>query len=388
MTAVGTGRLPRRADAAPAPRSPRVLLAPVTVTPTKPLSPSHLKGLLWTDVMYRATAHLGQVTYRCSQTALHLTEQTLGFWEYLDRVLGDTGYRDRSEQDIGELYVRYREEGRDVPAEALRPYAEAAERYGWVHPASRRVLELWTAHYARLGMHDPGLTLHQPPGFTLEEMLAWLDARGLCLDLRGSGGPVYLDPTRHGMPLRRLVSPDGRPNLLACALRDLLPLAASHDEVVLLHDTDLEPDYRLLARVLAHAGPQVRRVALGRVPIDGRVRTARQGDWRGRSAGDLLDALGTPPTPRGEALLRLAMRLYFIGSLGPGGRRSFQLEELRSRVGRAGRLLDAPPGDDDVAGFLARHREGLHVDPYRLTAGLLARHRPVPAGALVPAVYT
>lgn len=47
---------------------PRVLLAPITVTPSKPLTPSHLKGLLWTDVMYRATAQLAEVTYRYSPT--------------------------------------------------------------------------------------------------------------------------------------------------------------------------------------------------------------------------------------------------------------------------------------------------------------------------------
>jgi hypothetical protein len=58
----------------------RVLLAPVTVTPTKPLTPSHLKGLLWTDVMYRATAAVADVTYRYSHTTYNQTEQTLGFW--------------------------------------------------------------------------------------------------------------------------------------------------------------------------------------------------------------------------------------------------------------------------------------------------------------------
>lgn len=70
------------------PRSGRrkVLLAPVTVTPAKPLTPSHLKGLLWTDVMFRATAPLADVTYHYSPTAYHLTEQTLGFWEFLDRT--------------------------------------------------------------------------------------------------------------------------------------------------------------------------------------------------------------------------------------------------------------------------------------------------------------
>ncbi|MFK8910827.1 hypothetical protein, partial [Streptomyces sp. YS-3] len=269
---------------------PRVLLAPVTITPSKPLMPSHLKGLFWTDVMYRATACLADVDYRFSHTTYHLTEQTLAFWEFLDRTQGDTGYAELTEDDIGSLYVRHRAAKDPVPAAALRPYADAVEHHGWVHPAATRVLELWRGHYAGLGLHDPGLLDHQPPGLGLEEALEHLRARGLCLDHRGLGGPVYLDLTRHGLPLRQIVTADGRPNYLACALRELLPLAPHYDEVVFLYDRELDPDYQLLARVLGPLGPVVHRVTVGRVPVDGRIRSARSGGWRGVDANALLDA--------------------------------------------------------------------------------------------------
>ena len=265
-------------------KRPRLLLAPVTITPSKPLTPSHLKGLLWADVLYRATAHLADVDYRYSPTTYHPTEQTLGFWEYLDRTLGEADYRGRGEEDIGELYVGYRSAGERVPASALRPYADAVER-GWVHPAGARVLELWASHYARLGLHDPGLTAHQPPGMGLEEALGRLETLGLCVDHRGHGGPVHLDATRHGLPLRQIVAAGGRPNYLACALRELVPLAPRYDEIVLICDRDLETDYLLLQRVLAAFGPVVHRIVLGRVPINGRIRSARHGDWHGCSAG-------------------------------------------------------------------------------------------------------
>jgi hypothetical protein len=378
------------------PGRPRVLLAPITVTPSKPLTPSHLKGLLWTDVMYRASSGLADVTYRYSPTTYHLTEQTLGFWEYLDRTVGDADYSGLSEEQVGEMYVGYRAQQEKTGAQALRPYAEAVEGHGWVHPAGARILELWTAHYARLGMHDPGLLAHQPPALGTEEAIEQLSALGFCLDLRACGGPVYLDATRHGLPLRQIVDSHGRPNYLACMMRELLPLAPSFDEVVLLYDRELEADYHLVERVLATAAstpaaggraPSVRRVVLGRVPIDGRIRSARHGGWQGHTVGALLEEVGEECD---EPVLRLGMRLYFIATLGAGQHESFRRDVLRQSLARASRLLSdgREPDPATVPEVLARHRKDhLYVNPYRLTSSLLARHRPAPARDLLEAVY-
>lgn len=374
---------------APAPsgaRRPRILLAPVTVTPTKPLTPSHLKGLFWTDVMFRATALLADVSYRCSHTTYHGCEQTAGFWEYLDRTQGDIDYSTYTEEQIGELYVRYRAVDQDVPVDAYGPYLDAIEQHGWVHPASARVLELWSAHYARLGLHDPGLCEHQPPGSTLEEMIERLGRLGMCLDLREHGGPVFLDGTRAGIPLRQIVGADGRANYVACALRELLPLAPEYDEVVLLYDRGLEGDYLLLQRVLTRLGVQTHRVGIGRVPVNGRIASARHGGWHDCSAGALLAAAGGQ---HDEPALRLGMRLYFIALLGPGDHQPFRHDLLHKWLRRADRLLadrplaEHPQADRAAAcgtgapGLVARHRgDHCYVDPYRLATGLLAGRHP------------
>ncbi|MGA5559727.1 hypothetical protein ACPCUV_00825 [Streptomyces platensis] len=365
---------------------PRVLLAPITVTPSKPLTPSHLKGLLWTDVMYRATRPLADVAYRYSHTTYHPTEQTLGFWEFLDRGRGATDYGDFTEERIGELYIAFRAAER-APAQALSPYAEAVER-GWVHPVSTRILQLWSEHYAALGLHNPGLLQHQPPGLGLDAALERLTGLGMCLDHREVGGPVYLDLTRFGLPLRQLVTADGRPNYLACALRELIPLAPDFDEVVLLYDHELDPDYQQLERVLTALGPRVRRVAVGRVPIEGRIHSARHGGWRGLHAGTLIDAAraGYP-----EDAVRLGMRLYFIAVLGPGWQQSFRSDLLLQCVKRAARLLDtAGPQTDGtaLADRLARHRKDhVYVAPYRLTSHLLGKRRAAPATDLLRTVF-
>ncbi|MEZ0072041.1 hypothetical protein [Planotetraspora sp. GP83] len=365
---------------------PRVLVAPVTVTPSKPLTPSHLKGLLWTDVLYRATALVADATYRYSPTTYHPTEQTLGFWYYLDQFHLDVDYSQMSEEEIGELYVGYRACAQTVSAAALRPYADAVEHTGWVHPAGARVLRLWTGHYARLGLRDPGLEVHQPPGLSLEEALDQLKQAGVVLDQRADGGPVYLDATRYGLPLRQIVAADGRPNYLACALRELLPLAPAYDEVVLLHDSGLERDYQLLARLLARSGPAVRRVSLSRVPVDGRITSARYGGWQDHSFGALLRAMDGRCEPES---FRLGMRLYFVASLGPGQQESFRLERLAHWTARAQRLLDRSrtvAARTDTA-LLERHRsDHFYIDPYRLVSSLLGRHRPAPEPGLLSEV--
>ncbi|MEU6094324.1 hypothetical protein [Streptomyces sp. NPDC047079] len=367
----------------------RVLLAPITVTPSKPLTPSHLKGLLWTDVMFRATAQLADVTYRYSPTVYHLTEQTLGFWEFLDRTEGDVDYGALSEGEIGDLYVRFRAEGTPPSARDLRPYAEAVEHAGFVHPASLRVLQLWSGHYERLGLHDPGLLAVRPPGFELEEMIEDVVAAGLGLDQRNEGGPVYLDTTRFGLPLRQIVTADGRPNYLACALRELLPLAPRYDEVVMLYDRELDPDYQLLERVLSGKGVTVHRVPIGRVPINGRITSARYGGWHDHTVDALLRSLCDGHDP---AVLRLGMRLYFIATLGPGQQESFRYDLLRKSLARAERLISRAQETPQPAGLmpalLERHRRGhTHIDPYRLTSSLLGRSRRPPANDLLTTVF-
>jgi hypothetical protein len=364
----------------------RVLIAPVTVTPTKVLTPSHLKGLLWVDVMYRATSLTAETTYRYSNTAYNTTAQNLGYWEFLDRTLGDIDYSGYCEEELGELYVRYQAEARRVPFAALRPYLRAVEDTGWVHQASVRLLGLWAGYYRRLGLHDPGLTEVQPPPMGLEEMIGHLAARDLCLDNRSTLGPVYVDATRFGLPLRQIVTREGQPNYLTCALRELVPLAGDYDEIVLVHDRELTADYGLLQRVLRALGGNAVRVTVDRVPIDGVVRSSRHGGWQGHTLPALLAACEDAEPD----VLRLGMRLYFIAVLGKGLGQSLRVDLLRQSMNRARRLLaaDSPRLAAEFAEYMGRfRRDTMHVDPYRLTSALLRRHDKPPVRDLIEQVY-
>jgi hypothetical protein len=365
----------------------RVLIAPVTVTPTKALGFSHLKGLLWVDAMYRATRLLTHADYLYDDSAFHLTRQTAGFWEYLDRTCADVDPDRCTETDVGRLYAAYQSQPEHPSDEALLPYVRAVEENGWTHPVSRRIQRLWRAHRERLGLVEPRITGPRPARFGLEETVEHLAARGFCLDTRPDGGPVYLDATALGLPLRGIASPDGHPNYLACTLRDLLPLLPAYDELVLVHDRELTGDHILLQKVCTALGTVTHRVSVDRVPVDGVVRSSRYGVDPAHTVAHLLDALGdTGP----EEAVRLGVRLYFIAGLGKGAGASYRLDLLRSFVERARRILDAADSDRAEApdAFLRRHTGGRGwVDPYRLTSSLLSRHRPVPARALIGAVY-
>jgi len=363
-----------------------VLLASATITPTKPLTPSHLKNLLWLDILYKATALLADITYSYNLITANLTAQTLGFWEYLDRVVGAVDYGEYGEEQIGELYVRYHAETQRPAFSVLRPYLSAAED-GWVHPSARRLLDVWAGHYALFGLHNPGLHAPKPLAIGLAELIEQLRARNLCLDCRQYGGPVYLDATAHGLPLRQIVAADGQPNYLAGALRELVPLAPGFDETVLACDADVAQDYLLLDRVLTEFGAKVCRLVLGRVPLDGVVRSSRHGGWQRYTVSRLADAVRP-----GDDLtaFRVGTRCYFVAVLGRGQGQSFRLDRLCQAVTRAGRLL-ADAGTvtrAELTGFLYRHADPrLHVDPYRLTSAFLSRSRPAPVRDLVTWVY-
>ncbi|MEO3809880.1 hypothetical protein ABGB17_12845 [Sphaerisporangium sp. B11E5] len=394
--AEGVQRCPAPDRSSPSPaKSSSTLLAPVTVTPTKPLTPSHVKFLLWMDVLQRATACLGEVTCLYSHRTFALTQQVLGFWEYLDRVMPGTAYHGMTEEEIGALYVRSHASPSTATAETLRPYAERVERDGWFHPATRRLLDLWEEQYRVIGLLDPELGRHQAGRLAQEDVVARLLDAGIGLDLRPWGGPFYLDLSAYGLPLRQVVDAQGRPNFLMCALRELLLVAGRYDHVVLASDAELAPDYRLLARTLECFGMRASRLAVTRVPIGGVSRSTRHGGWEGCTLGALIDRF---VPEHGVPAFRLGLRLYLVAGLGKGAGQSFDPEHLRRQINRAARMLDqaGQPGQPGPAGPSPELRvflRGLagadgYVDPYRLTSSLLSRHRPVPLRDLLGTVYT
>lgn len=376
-------------------RREKKLLAPILVTPTKPLTPSHLKAFLWFDVLYKATSLIHDVTYLYNRTTYDIAYQTLAFWVDLDRQDPGQDFTLCSEVSIGERYVdfhrRLRSREAAVCPATLAEYRRRVEEEGWIHPVSRRILEIWTGYYDLLGLDRPDLTTSTPLAVSVEEALERLAQADVLLDGRRMGGPVYLDLTDQGIPLRQIVDEHGQDNYVLSTLRMLLPVAADYESMALLCDEELQLDYLLIERVLRRLGCPAHRLSLGRVPLDGEVRSSRGGGWQSYTFDKIIERFA----PHDDLdTFRLGMRLYFIAGLGSSAKQSFRFDLLEPFMQRAARLLvQHPPRaaevNDEQKALLRRFSESWngYVDPYQLTSALLSRKRPIEPAGVLPKVY-
>lgn len=356
------------------------LLAPILVTPTKPMTPSHLKAFLWLDTLYKSTSLIHDVHYLYNRTTYDVAHQTLAFWIDLDERFPDFDFSDKSECWIGERYVEFHASRQPVDPERLRSYRRRVEDEAFLHPASRRILEIWSETYALLNLHDPNLRAARPFQISVEETLARLDGVDALLDTRKMGGAVYLDFTVEGLPLRQLIDEQGFDNYVLSTLRELLPLVGAYDSVALLCDAELDLDYLLIERVLQRLGCAAVRMTLGRVPLAGQVQSSRSGGWQAYTFDKVIHGL----RPKYDLeTIRLGMRLYFIVGLGKGAKQSFRFDLLAAFMDKAQTLLSKEREDEpsvdaalaDLRRFAAKNHG--YVDPYQLTSALLSRKKPI-----------
>ena len=312
------------------------LYAPVGITPTKPLTPSHLKGVLLLDFMQRFENLFTPGTIWHNRRPWDISLQTIRFWDYLDREHSGVDFSTMGEGDIGALYIDCHRTSVLPAADRVAAYTGRIEAEGYVHAASHRILELWGEVFATLGLAQDALFHSVPFGLDQETALDRLRAHDIVLDQRHFGGAIYLDLTDEGRPLRLLVSEDGLSNYLLAILRDLLACAPRHDIVCLYHDSSIQRDYEALARVLERLGVRCRRVAFTRVPVDGLVLSAKQGGWEKYTGALLLKRVADGAS---DAEIRLGFRLYFLHALGLRDPASYSDEGLSACLERARRML-------------------------------------------------
>ncbi|MFE2277703.1 hypothetical protein ACFXAE_10670 [Streptomyces sp. NPDC059454] len=123
----------------------------MTITPTKPLTPTHVKGFLWTDVLVRTSAFVTGVRLVWNNRMATVTTRSTAFWRYLDLTEPDTDWSREPEARIGQRYVAFHSEPRETDRRVLEGYLARADD-GWIHPAARRMLDRRRSELELLGV--------------------------------------------------------------------------------------------------------------------------------------------------------------------------------------------------------------------------------------------
>lgn len=336
-------------------------------------------------MLVKATSRVADVTTLANRVTCDVTAQNLGFWHYLDtrHPPEPEFYADKDELWIAGEYLRYHAERHQAPPAALEALRRRVEDEFFIHPASRRILDLWAPQFDVLGVAGSELRSWLPLPLSVDEALEQLAELDILLDARTLGGGAFLDFTSDGVPLRQIVSEHGVPNYVIHVLRELLAVGGNYETVLLGIDPEVRTDFELVSAVLRRRGVHAAIIPLARVNLPGVTGTTRTGGWEEYSLARIVERL----VPRyGVPAFRLGVRMYFVLHVGLRGSCPFELDMLERFVRRAAgavrRLDGGPPAADDVLPGLweeARARERAFVDPNRLLQTLLKRAPESPA---------
>lgn len=312
------------------------LYAPVGITPTKPLTPSHLKGLLLLDSLHKIGSTFTKTGVWHNRRTWDTSLQTIRFWIFLDNFHPLADYKSLTEIEIGDLYVECFQ-SKVLPTEnEVAYYIYLVEQEGYVHPASQRIIEVWGHTFDVLGLDNSALLHSTSFCLSQQELLERLQAKNLLLDQRHFGGPVFLDMTSQGQQLRTLISEHGTPNYLIAILRDLLAHAKDCKSICLYHDAGVERDYVLLEKILKNFDICCQRTSFSRVPVQGRVVSAKNGGWHNYTAGTLLERVASGYS---RTEIRLGFRLYFLHSIGLKNPKTYTDDGLKDSLMSARKIL-------------------------------------------------
>jgi hypothetical protein len=324
----------------------------------RPPTLSLIRRLLWVDVLTKATRRVKHVTF-CYRA--HVDIEVLGFWEFLDRVLGKRSFADTGAGELVELYGRYERQPGRPKQDMLRCYTEAVGT-GWLHPATRRILELFAGYAELLNVPDPLMVRNslQDPAIGFGDGRPARDGRTarVAADLAAARGGAL-------------------PNHLARALLDTAPAIYRNEPAVVVHDDRLTSDFVIMERVVAEHTPAAYRLA---------VRDLDE-ETDSPSLDDFEEIVAEARRTHGEAVTQIGLRLYFLAALGRTELHGFQPVVLRRWFTRADRLLnEAQDTGAELTETLAGIARGGYVCPYTLTAELLGR-RPMPRKEILSSVY-
>lgn len=333
--------------------SPASAYFPIGITPTKPLTPTHVKGLLHFDALTRLHRVVEPIQVVHNRRVWDLSLQTARFWTYLDRHHHQVDFSALSELQVGKLYVDFSREGTEVAIADLEAMLARIESQGYVHPSAWSVLYGWESHLRRIGLDTGILTESHALEVSTAAVLSTLSAFGELIDQRDFGGGVLWASRTGQGTTRTLISEMGIPNYVVALLRQIHTLTQGTETVHLFYDLSVERDFMLIEDYLKSFGLRVNRIGFPRMTSNGQSLSFRAGggvvtlgEMMSRYDGDYSDRC-----------IALGLRLYFLYMSGLRKSFDFSWERLDEALRMARTLLDTTASEHSPHPLPSSHFE-------------------------------
>lgn len=313
----------------------KTALFPVGITPTKFLTPTHVKGILQIDLYRRLLESSGHVDLVYNRRVWDSSLQTLHFWNEMTRTDPERVFKTASDLEISDLYSVSSRSAQSVSHSRL-DLQNRVVRDGYIHPVSVRITEIWSEQLASIGIASDFLSRSRylEP---FEDVLVKLGNSSDLLDYANIGGGAYLDMTDRKFSLRQLRSKTGEYNYLVPMISVVDELTRSHDRIILCCDKSVTRDFQLLQNLFEEAGAKLELKVINRVPLNGRDLSSRDGVPYGFSFSRFVAPFFEFYERRD---VRLGLLLYFLHAIPPKGGRDFSQDELSENVKTAAELLE------------------------------------------------
>lgn len=313
----------------------KTALFPVGITPTKFLTPTHVKGILQIDLYRRLLMVSGHVDLIYNRRIWDSSLQTLHLWNQLNQTESGRSFETTSDLEISKLYS-LASKAKPVDISPRRALQERVVRDGYIHPVSIRITEIWAQQLSRIGIDSDFLSTSQP----LTPFDTVLDEIRRCsylLDYDAIGGGAYLDMTDQNFALRQLRSKTGEYNYLVPMISVVRQLTISYERVILCCDISVTRDFQLLQKMFETKDTKLELKLINRVSLDGRDLSSKEGIPYRFSFAQSIEPFFHDYT---RADIRLGLLLYFLHAIPPKGGRDFNQEELAEQIALAATVLE------------------------------------------------
>ncbi len=152
----------------------RYVVYPIHIAPTKPLNPTHVRHLLYTDMAYKGLLKNGcEAIYAYNRMSMDVTTQVLKLSEYL-RESGLDCKRLQHADEVGNLYVEMTNNEFELPMKKVIALRKDLEESTSGHAYYRAILPEWIDQHRFLNMFDPGLDKAERYNVTMPQLIEFL----------------------------------------------------------------------------------------------------------------------------------------------------------------------------------------------------------------------